>query len=1180
MRIPRLPARPWVAVATVVVAAAILFTVLHQGNANANTGPPETPDNTLAHLIVPDGEEPRIRVGWDAPEAPATGYTITRADGQIFSANGATTTYSDHSVQPGQSYTYNVAAHNAQGTSALSTAASATVPPPPSRPADLAASLEDPIPSDTAAVVTLSWTPATVPPAAACETAYPINGYAVHRHDGASEEELADLDANTASFTDHSATFGVSYTYRVSAHSAIGSGEAAAVNAVTPPRPVGVPKELTANISNLDAFDGSVTLEWQSPGEGPAVTGYRITRKAGNAEPVVLADHHDDVSYVDDSVSTAVPYSYTVAARSADNVSADTSAVSVEVPAAVTDVMATVSNGQVQLTWNPDRSGREVVYRVQRRTGNQEWHDLGGTTGLVLVPSHTDATAEPDVTHTYRVQTRITDGGGAWTESDPVTIVALPGTPGNVTVEAEGNDNVITWNAPDSESIDGYRVRHATDAAAWQTLADDIAETNHRHTGAQADVTHHYAVQAYNTAGNGPWSEPASTTRIMPPATPQNVSAELDGNDIVVTWTRPDTVHISGYTVRRQAGDADPMESDRLLEDQTSFRMTDVAGDVMYRLAVRAHNDGGQSDWSEEVEVMRRLTPSAPTSVAVTVGENDIVLSWEVPETGTPDGYHVQHGEQDADALQTESLDADQTSFTHSDNVEGVAYRYRVRAHNTAGESAWSETLTATRTLAPPAPNGLSVATSGSVITLSWNAPDGGVVEGYEVEHGIAGSDDTATASVAATETSFAHDDGRGDTRYSYRVRSVNSAGESDWSEAVEAMWVIPPTTPTGVSTDINGDDIRLSWTRPDSAFVDAYHVERRAFNTQDWSRVQVDGDATAHTHAAPTPGTTYEYRVRALNAGGVSDWTDVVTGSWFHGAAPPARLFVVPFGDQILLQWLPSATRGVTGYDVRYRVDGGEWALEPTQGRRPQYYSDWSHDETLREYSVRALIGDEAGDWSAIQPAVISRPAVVPNVQANREGPAGVRLHWDLPATGAPALFVVDARSGDSGSFHRVGSVAGHTTTYRVQHQQYGTTAQYRVTALNHLRLSGPHSEDGPVTVTMPSDVQQFGSMPASVRLAMVDRGTARLSWSPPQDRPGDVSNYRIYRKPVSDSRRMGDSYHDHVLVALTAGPTSFYVDATAEPGVAYEYGVSAYRDGYSAPWGSISRPVYTTPW
>ena len=219
---------------------------------------------------------------------------------------------------------------------------------------------------------------------------------------------------------------------------------------------------------------------------------------------------------------------------------------------------------------------------------------------------------------------------------------------------------MITWNAPDSTSIDGYRVRHTTGEAAWQTLADDISDTEYRHTGTQADVTHRYAVQAYNTAGDGPWSETASATRITPPAIPQSVSAELDGDGIVVTWTRPDTVHVNGYTVRHQAGDADLVESERIPEAHTNFRLTDVAGDVAYRIAVRAHNNAGDSPWSDKTEITRRLAPSAPANVALTAGEADIVLSWEAPETGTADGYHVQYGEQDADSLETVNRTADE----------------------------------------------------------------------------------------------------------------------------------------------------------------------------------------------------------------------------------------------------------------------------------------------------------------------------------------------------------------------------------------------------------------------------------------------------------------------------------------------------------------------------------------
>ena len=181
MRIPRLPARPWVAVAAVLAAAAILFTVIQQGNANANTGPPGTPDNTLAHLIVPDGEEPRIRVSWDAPDAEVSDYTITRADGQTFSATGAATTFSDHTVEPGTTYAYSVAARSADGASPASESASADVPDKPSAPGNLTGAIAEPESTDETATVNLTWTASTVPTPDQCDVAYPLTGYTVVR---------------------------------------------------------------------------------------------------------------------------------------------------------------------------------------------------------------------------------------------------------------------------------------------------------------------------------------------------------------------------------------------------------------------------------------------------------------------------------------------------------------------------------------------------------------------------------------------------------------------------------------------------------------------------------------------------------------------------------------------------------------------------------------------------------------------------------------------------------------------------------------------------------------------------------------------------------------------------------------------------------------------------------------
>ena len=43
-----------------------------------------------------------------------------------------------------------------------------------------------------------------------------------------------------------------------------------------------------------------------------------------------------------------------------------------------------------------------------------------------------------------------------------------------------------------------------------RTLADGLTATHYRHIQVEADVTHRYAVQAYNSSGSSLWSEPAA----------------------------------------------------------------------------------------------------------------------------------------------------------------------------------------------------------------------------------------------------------------------------------------------------------------------------------------------------------------------------------------------------------------------------------------------------------------------------------------------------------------------------------------------------------------------------------------------------------------------------------------------------------------------------------------------
>jgi hypothetical protein len=83
-----------------------------------------------------------------------------------------------------------------------------------------------------------------------------------------------------------------------------------------------------------------------------------------------------------------------------------------------------------------------------------------------------------------------------------------------------------------------------------------------------------------------------------------------------------------------------------------------------------------------------------PRNVRAMQGENGVVITWEHDESGPPItfGLEVQPEGLDWGALGTVAYMPGQAqySYTH-ENPIGASVRYRVRAVNEAGASAWAE---------------------------------------------------------------------------------------------------------------------------------------------------------------------------------------------------------------------------------------------------------------------------------------------------------------------------------------------------------------------------------------------------------------------------------------------------------------------------------------------------------
>lgn len=156
-------------------------------------------------------------------------------------------------------------------------------------------------------------------------------------------------------------------------------------------------------------------------------------------------------------------------------------------------------------------------------------------------------------------------------------------------------------------------------------------------------------------------------------------------------------------------------------------------------------------------------------------------------------------------------------------------------------------------------------------------------------------------------------------TTYFYRVSALTEDGAAPPSDIVSA------TTPTAVpsATEVTAvatlDTIALTWT--DVADETGYRVERSLDGSTGWVELATTGqDVTMYVNATLSPGTTYFYRVIAMNAGGDSAPSDVVQATTespapvIEGIAPGAE---TPSAGDALTDGDPSAPDGLLAADA-----------------------------------------------------------------------------------------------------------------------------------------------------------------------------------------------------------------------------------------------------------------------
>ena len=527
------------------------------------------------------------------------------------------------------------------------------------------------------------------------------------------------------------------------------------------------------------------------------------------------------------------------------------------------------------------------------------------------------------------------------------------------------------------------------------------------------------------------WSQyPVSNTDFAPdapaiPAAPRvTIGNSSDSGKPKLTWAAVDGA--AKYEIYRSTQQSTGYS---LLgtTTSTSYVNTSAAAGITYYYKVCAVNSAGTSAYSNIVS--GRAKAAIPAAPRVTIGNSSASgkpqLTWAAVDGAAK--YEIYRSTQQSTGF-TLLGTTTSTSYVNTGAAVGKTYYYKVRALNVDGAAgAYSSTVSgAAKAVAPAAPTVTMTYSDGGKPKLTWSAVSGAAsYRVYRSESRGTGYSLLGTT----TSTSYVNTGAAAGKTYYYRVKAVNSAGTSAYSNIVSGTARTPaPAAPVlkGGTSSASGKP-QLTWAAVDGAAK--YDVYRS--NSADGTFSKVGStDKTTYVNTGAVQGVTYFYKIRAVGASGASGFSNTVA---IHVAgvikAPAAVVLSGIKADAagITVTW--KATANADTYNVLRRdASNTAWKVIARGVSGTSYKDTTVARGVMYSYTVQGVAADgvttgpydTTGKSAKVTASASTTPGYVTMKDARRVtiGEKGILLTWTT-ATNAKTYNVYRAanppKSGDT---------------------------------------------------------------------------------------------------------------------------------------------------------------------
>ncbi|MFH2201491.1 MAG: S8 family serine peptidase [Elusimicrobiota bacterium] len=720
-------------------------------------------------------------------------------------------------------------------------------------------------------------------------------------------------------------------------------------------------------------------------------------------------------------------------------------------PSGVTDVAITAN-------WQANGNPGTIEYLAEKAD------DAAFTVDLVSSPWTTAVSYEftglsPNTSYSFRVRARNAAGAETAVTALPAqaTTIAQPGS-----AEPTGVSSVAVtanWTANSNPAGIEYYAERAADSGYGDAVGSGwTTALSYEFAGLAVNTTYYLRVKARSAAQVETSALDLPTTATLALAPQAAAFSGHTDSALTANWSAAGNPAGTQY-LAEIAEDADftsNLNAGAWTTD-TSEAFTDLTVNTPYYFRVRARSHQGVETSSVPLNADYTLAASPEAAALSGVGESSVTANWLM--NGNPDmtEFLAERANDAAFTLgRTSSGWIYTTSHAFTGLVSNATYYFRVAARNGAATESAATVLSSTLTHAARPVSAPPLSITENNVTAAWSANGNAANTEYYAERDTDPGFSSPANSGWITATSHAFGGLAVNTTYYFRVKA-RSAKLEETTLASLPDAVTLTKAPAAAPPAAAADALTVNWTANGNPAGTRYAAEISSDGFAGVFASSATSGSTALFGAggegsALTPGTSYQYRIQAVNHGGIASAYTAAVTTYTLANTPGAAAASDVQAASVTVQWTANGNPSAVEYQAQRADDQGFAQVQADSG----WAAALAHAFTglapnaTHYFRVRARNGAGRTTAAAALPSEITLAALPEPQPHSGFSPTALRAHWG--ANGNPAGTEYSAEIAADAGFTSGVAASGWLTgfDFRFTGLTNSTTYYFRVKARN----------------------------------------------------------------------------------------------------------------------------------